>query len=264
MKSFKQQIQYFSIILFVFSLLLFIYLPSAIAKTSYSMGWEPWSPYQYKNTQGKITGLDIELVTEIMKNVKFSVTYKERPWKRLLYEVEKGKTDLIGGASKTPERKVYAHFTAPYRTESVVLYIRKGEANNYKSFKKLGQLSNIKFKVGVVNGYYYGKNYAKLIKNSKFKANVKPTRADELNIKKLVGGRLDGFLMDPVAATAKLKKLKFLSKVEIHPILIYSDNIYVMFSKKSTSLNIVKIFNKSLKDLKKRGKYDQIIRKYIK
>ncbi|MCP4161995.1 MAG: transporter substrate-binding domain-containing protein [Deltaproteobacteria bacterium] len=97
MKSLKHQIQYFSLLLCLIILILMIHLPSAMAKAKYSIGWEPWSPYQYKDSKGKVTGLDIELITAIMNNVKFSVTYKERPWKRLLYEVETGKTDLLNG-----------------------------------------------------------------------------------------------------------------------------------------------------------------------
>jgi ABC-type amino acid transport substrate-binding protein len=44
---------------------------------------------------------------------------------------------------------------------------------------------------------------------------------------------------------------------------IYSDNIYLMFSKKSMSPDIVKAFNSNLAELRESGAYDQIMNKYL-
>ena len=76
-------------------------------------------------------------------------------------------------------------------------------------------------------------------------------------------GRIDGFLSDPLSGTAGLRKEGLLEKVKIL-MQVYSDDIFVMFSKKSTSPEIVKAFNESLSELKKNGTYDQIINKYLK
>ena len=45
---------------------------------------------------------------------------------------------------------------------------------------------------------------------------------------------------------------------------IYSDDIYLILSKKSTSPEMVKAFNKSLAELRANGAYDRIMGKYLK
>lgn len=39
------------------------------------MGWEPWEPYQYRNKNDKLTGLDIELITIISNAANCKVSF---------------------------------------------------------------------------------------------------------------------------------------------------------------------------------------------
>ena len=248
---------------FIVGISMFMNANQVEAKSEFSLGWEPWPPFQYEDETKQLTGFDIELITTIMENAGLKVSYRNTPWKRLLFEVQSGRMDMAGAASKTKEREEFAFFTNPYRKETIVLFVQKGQSHKYK-FKTLEQLTKSNFKLGVANGYYYGEKYAELIKNPIFKGKVQTVNKDELNIRKLMKNRIDGFLMEPVAATAMLKKLSLLDKAEILPVPIYSDNIFAIFSKASTSTEVVKKFNKSLKELKANGKYDQIVGKYIK
>ncbi len=263
MVSFLNKIRKISILLFGAGLIIISTLPSAWATDEFVMGWESWEPFQYKNGQGEITGLDIDLISAIMGNIDMKTSFKEMPWKRHLTLLEGGSVHIAAGASKTSEREAYAHFSDPYRTEAMVLYIRKGESKNYADFKTLDQLPQVNFTIGVVNGYYYGENYAELIKDAAFKAKTEAVNKNELNIKKVVGGRIDGFLMDPAVATARLKEMNLLDKLEIFPVEIYEDEVHVMFSKKSTDPSVVAAFNESLKTLKANGSYLKIMNKYI-
>lgn len=226
------------------------------------MGWEPWEPYQYQINE-QLTGLDIELIRTILKNSQCDVTFKEMPWKRHLTEIEKGRVDLAAGASKTSEREVYANYSAPYRTESAVLYVRKGESNSLK-YAELKDIINSSFRLGVARGYYYGENYAQLLKQPKFKAQIHDVTDGNLNYKKLLKKRIDGFLDDPFAATARLRREGLQDQIEIHPMKIYSDDIFVMFSKKSVEPGIIDAFNQSLEQLKANGVYQQVVDKYLK
>lgn len=85
-----------------------------------------WQPYQYRNDKQEVTGLDVELMQAIFENMGYQVALTEIPWKRHLNNVESGRTNLAASASKTPEREQYVYFSDPYRTESVVMYIRVG------------------------------------------------------------------------------------------------------------------------------------------
>ncbi|ODN42191.1 substrate-binding periplasmic protein [Piscirickettsia litoralis] len=48
------------------------------------VGWEDWPPYQYRDQNNQITGLDIELIQHLAKAANCKIKLIERPWKRQL------------------------------------------------------------------------------------------------------------------------------------------------------------------------------------
>jgi hypothetical protein len=50
---------------------------------------------------------------------------------RHMGDIKNGVRDIAAGAFKNPERAEYAYFSAPYRKETDVLYVRKGDASRY-------------------------------------------------------------------------------------------------------------------------------------
>lgn len=227
-----------------------------------SLGWEDWQPYQYRDSNQVVTGLDIELMHAIFENIGHRLTLVELPWKRHLRNVELGLTDLAASASKTPEREKYAFFSDPYRSEAAVMYIRKEDIGKYQ-FQSLREIIDTDFTLAATRGYYYGEEFAQLMKDPEFKKHVVEVNDNQLAQRQLARKRVDGFLEDPIAATFELRDEGLLEKVAIH-MPIYSDDIYVMFSKKSTTPSLVKAFNKSLAELRANGAYDRIMDKYLK
>jgi len=252
----------FTIFLFLFSYWIFTPLFSAEPTCTLKMGWEPWKPYQYIDENKHLTGLDIELIGEVVKNMKCEIKFIERPWTRLILEAETGEMDLVAGASMVENRKKWAHFSDAYRHETRVLFVRKGESEKFK-FKSLQDIIGTKFQFGVTRGAYNGKEYDRLIKNPEFKKHIQIVNKEIQNHKKLMTKRIDGFIMDHISGTNLLREENILNKVEIYPIKIHSAGIYVLFSKKSTTPLMVEKFNKSLAELKANGTYDKIIKKYL-
>ena len=225
------------------------------------VAWEPWAPYQYQ--EGKqLTGLDIELITAIMTKSGHTVKFLKRPWKRQLIELQKGTVHIVMGASKTIEREKFANFSVPYRTETVSLYINAENKEKFKDYSHLNDVLGKDFTIGVVREYHYGDDYAVLIKQAAFKKQVKEVTDELKNYKKLLNKRIDSTMEDPVAATAKIRKSGWDGK--FHALFnVYSDDVYLMFSKSSTSKEIITAANKSLSELKADGTYQKIIDKYI-
>lgn len=225
--------------------------------------WEPWQPYQMKNEQGRLTGLDIEILEAILNGIGQPFKWQKTPWKRVIKDIQEGYLDAGLGASVTEERQQWAYFSEPYRKESVVLFLLKDIKQIYQ-FVRLEDITDSDITLGMTRGYYYGGLFEKLSKDPKFISRFEEVKINELNYEKLKMGRIDGFLSDPVAGTAGLKKLGLLDKVEIHPMHIYSDNIHVMFSKKSVPEEYIQKFNQSLLKLKTSGEHTKIISKYLK
>jgi len=227
-----------------------------------SLGWEDWQPYQYKDSNETVTGLDIELVQAIVKNIDHELTLVELPWKRHLNNVKQGRTDLAASASKTPEREEYAFFSDPYRTESAVMYVRKEDVDKYQ-FDSLKGIIGTDFRLAVTRGYYYGEEFEALKDDPEFMNRIREVNDNQFAQRQLVKKRVDGFLEDPIAATVELREEGLLENVSVH-MPIYSDEIYVMFSKKSTKAEMVIEFNRSLAEIRANGVLDGIMDKYLK
>ncbi|GGY50274.1 amino acid ABC transporter substrate-binding protein [Bacterioplanes sanyensis] len=234
---------------------------AACPKDQVRIGWEPWAPYSVQEN-GEYTGLDLDIAKAVLADMGCNVEFVQRPWKRLLLEIEQGKVDMTASASRNAEREQYGFFSEPYRTESVVLFVGAGQSANYSNIQGLKDIAAADFDLGIARGYYYGEEYAALESDPSFKDNLQSAGDDVTNYKKLAAKRLDGFLADPFSAAASLKELGLSDKVEQHA-TIYSDDIYFLISRKSSSQAFVDAFNQSLSAMKADGRIQTIIDQYL-
>jgi polar amino acid transport system substrate-binding protein len=217
-------------------------------------------PYQHIDQNGRLTGLDVELIQAIFNKMGCQLEYREVPWKQLLPAIKRGQISLAAGASKSKQRMTYAYFSNAYRTESVVLFFRKGEKY---PIKKISDIIKTDLTIGIIKGNYYGKTFEKLMKNKDFNRHVQFVNNDTINIKKTLNSRIDGFLIDKFAGISAINKYGAYNLFQIHPIPISSEDIHVMFSKKACQPIDVKRFNEALDILKKNGVLNSIIHKYF-
>jgi polar amino acid transport system substrate-binding protein len=222
-----------------------------------SVGWELWYPYQYHNNNRQLVGLDIDTFNAIMAEAKLSFTTAEIPWKTHLHFIHTGKMDIAMGASWSKDREKYAYFSQPYRKETVKLFVKKGNAKNIQ-LQTLSDLENSPYIVGVESGYYYGEDYQELIKNSAFQANISEVIDLEQNVTLLMKGHLDGFLVDPNTMQSFVKKYQMEKEFEQHSLDIYSADIFIMLSKKSSNLETLSKINKAITTLKNNGELIKI------
>jgi polar amino acid transport system substrate-binding protein len=242
-------------------LLLFISTLSAahVKGNDLSVGWELWYPYQYHNKNRQLIGLDIDSFNAIMAEAKLSFTTAEIPWKTHLHFLKTGKMDLAMGASWSTEREEFAYFSKPYRQETVKLFVKKGNANNMH-LKTLSDLVGSQYIVGVESGYYYGQTYQELLKSAGFQANINEVIDLEQNVTLLMEGYLDGFLVDPNTMQSFIKKYQMYDEFEQHSVEIYSADIFIMLSKKSSDIEILNKINKAIVTLTDNGELRGISR----
>ncbi len=250
-------------VFFIFAVFLLTLTSSAFSECKVTVGWEEWEPYQFKNSNGVLSGVDIEIIKAAFDESGCKAEFKEMPWKRQLVSVEDGSLNVAPGASILPERKKYADFSQAYRDESFSLFFLKGGNDKYK-ISKLEDLIQYNIKIGTVRGFFYGKKFEDAMKNPKFKAIVEEADDDEMNIKKLDGGRIQAIIIDPFVGIGQMKKLNMIGKVEKNPLPLISGTIHAMFSKKSVTADTIKAFNDGLQKIRKNGKLNQIIAKYLK
>jgi polar amino acid transport system substrate-binding protein len=242
--------------LFLFMTMLFA---AQVKGNDLSVGWELWYPYQYHNKNRQLIGLDIDSFNAIMAEAKLSFTTAEIPWKTHLDFIKTGKMDLAMGASWSREREKFAYFSKPYRKETVKLFVKKGSVNNIH-LKTLSDLVSSQYMIGVESGYYYGQTYQELIKTAGFQANINEVIYLEQNVTLLMEGYLDGFLVDPNTMQSFIKKYQMEDEFEQHPVEIYSADIFIMLSKQSSDIGILKRINKSIETLTDSGELKRISR----
>ena len=251
----------FKNIIYVYSL---FFGSSLLAQSnSFSVGWELWYPYQYHDEEQQLIGLDFDIFNAIIQQANITVNYTELPWKRHLHYIKTGEMAMAMGASYTEDRALYAFYSKPYRSETVKLYVKKGQAKKI-SLKKLSDLLSSPYMIGVEGGYFYGNEYQELIKNPKFQAQINEVIDIEENVQLLLKGHIDGFLVDPVTMTAFANKYKMRGEFEQHEIEIYSDNIYIMLSKKAMNVQTLERINNAISTLEENGKLTDIINNWSK
>lgn len=218
------------------------------------VSWESWVPYQVKDSTGKMSGLDIELTEAIAKEAGCKIVFVDLPWARQLSENESGAIDVTMGASKTPEREAFATFTDGYRNEINSLFIKKGEGADIKS---VADLATTKLKIGISRGTSYGPAIDAI--KTKFDASADN---DELNVKKAIAGRVDGFLVDQFTGFSLIKSMNASDKLVLHPVTISSGEVFLMVSKKTKVPDLTKKLNVALAKIKANGVQSKIIEKY--
>jgi polar amino acid transport system substrate-binding protein len=233
---------------------------AAAEKMKLMMGWQSFTPFTYQDKNNILTGLDIEIITLILSSAGYEVKYKEIPWARSLKWIEDGKIHIGASAMKTPEREAYAYFSAPYYKETYVLFVRKGESSKYP-LKNLHDIIGSSFRLGVMRASLYGVEFDRLMKDPAFSRHVEEVTTDEQNHKKLLAKRFDGFIQEYSTMSTNGKIFGIFEKIE--PLFVIEENyLHVMFSKQTTTPEIVRLFNAGLEKIQRDGTYQKIFKKY--
>lgn len=247
-------------LLAISSIILFTQFSFADCKKEVIIGWEPYEPFQNKD----LSGLDFDIMKSVLDKMGCKYKFVEKPWKRVLAEMEAGTIHMAGSASKTPEREKFAFFSDSYVKTNSVIFTRKGDAQGIKIQKLIDLASIPNFKLGVTRAYEYGTDYSEAMKNPKFKAITEEADDETMNLKKLVQKRFNAGVFNEFTAKAIAKNEKVMDQIEVHPYIVSADDAYMMISKKGQDEAFVKDFNFKLADIKKSGEYQKILDKYLK
>ncbi len=228
------------------------------------VGWEPYAIYTYAGASGEVTGADIDLMRAIGRDLGCEITFKQAPWTRVLLEVENGTIDVSTSTSRTPEREKFAWFSNSYRTTEMAIYVRRGEVGIYR-LDNLGAVAKVGFKLGVIAGYHYGPEFAALMRDPVFSGFVDAAIDYQTNIKKLMHGRIDGYLVEDVGVMlAEAKTLGVLDQIERYPLAIPGEKLHLMFSRKTVDPETVKAVNASLERIMADGRLSKFVDRHMK
>jgi len=219
------------------------------------------------NDSRRLKGLDVQLFREVFEEeLGRPLELPQISWDRHLENIKSGKTDVALSAFKTAERMNYAYFSEPYRKEDIVLISRRNQAKIRRILEPtifFRDLNNSNLKLGVMAGYSYGDKADSFLQNPINSNRIIATNSDLENLLNLKEGKVDLVLVDRLVGATLLWDHGLTTELASgnHP--IFSGDIRAMFSRKTTSPELVEEFNSAMQRIKDDGRYNKIVRGYV-
>lgn len=186
----------------------------------------PLSPPWRHVTDGKIDGVDGLVMMALAKKLNAKIEFEVLPFKRSLKEIEMGRLDMMSGLLYRPAREKFLHYVRPeYKKRSnKAFFVLKGKSNTIKEYKDLSPL-----KVGLRMGVKY---FPKFDEDSRLQKYA--VRENDLNIDKLLKGRIDAFIISRAVGEYLIKEAGVADRIEMAEFGYSKENpVYIGISKKS-------------------------------
>ncbi len=213
-----------------------------------------WEPYIGKKVEGN--GYVAEIVRAAFKAKGYSAKIDFLPWARAVSESKNGSYDGLFPEYYDEARKDDYVFSDPFPGGPLVFMKRKGKEIPYT-----GNLDELKpYKIGVVRGYINTKAF-----DARTDLKKEETGSDEMNLKKLVAGRVDLIVIDRLVAEHLIATSVTQGKGKIEAVepVMEVKPLYIAFSKKAPAYEKkMADFNDGLKAIKEDGSLQKILEKH--
>ncbi len=233
---------------------------SDVTGVTYKVGMDSdYPPYEFIGEQGKPTGFEVELLQAIADDQKVKVTFMPMPWSLLLKGLSKNEYDIvIGGISEEDVEKDYStnDFLYPkshvYAQDTIVA-LEKNAISAPKKFRDLEE-----HKVATVADTSWIIELNDVVKEE----NIVAKKTSFLALQALMQGKVDVMLNEKGVMRYYQKTIP-----EI-PTTLYSEDDYFEPYELITVANkdkkeLVKVFNKGLKNIVNSGQYTRIYKKWF-
>lgn len=214
---------------------------------------DPWPVLL--DPDAKHQGLVVEVVREAYLTQGYDLIINFVPWSRAMKMIQQKRADLLIGAWYSDERNNYLRYSNPVFSSSV--QIIKHKNSNFEYF----DLSSLEGKrVGTILSYHYGQAFLN-------ESSIERINSDSLldNLNNLVAGRIDLTLDDKYVLKYTLDKhfTDWKSKLSLVKNSFTDKEIFIAVNRTTPeSKALIQAFNLGLAQLKKEGRYQQIINSY--
>ncbi|EAQ64480.1 bacterial extracellular solute-binding protein, family 3 [Marinomonas sp. MED121] len=238
-----------------------IALPFAHTKTLNVLGMSNYPPFSFEQN-GKMVGIDNEVMYEIGRRVGIEVEINYRPWKRLLADLKYGATDAAFALFWTQEREQFALYAdvEPIHGGAFYLYVKEGDEFD---FNNVSDLYNRK--IGLQLAFSVSEDFDNAVKSQKI--NILNAFSNLNNIELLLAGRIEAFIGHELVTGYNLLNMGFLNQITRLPLPISEKKAFLVLSKESNTFvdknALIKKINQALVDMKEDGTHQAIVNQYI-
>lgn len=242
-------------IILVFSLVFTVFSLSAFgAQKVINIGTEGvYAPFTFVDASGKLTGYDVEVITEAAKRAGLKINFVPTPWDSMFLGLESKKYDIVANQiGKNPDREKKYLFSESYLISGAQLIVK--DTN-----KKITSLNDLKGKkVGTSVGSNYNKLLTEFDKNKEI--NLVYYDGDVTQVFQDISlGRIDATVNDRLTIGENVKKLGLKVKTVGKPLNEVPS--FFVFRKDSSDLK-AKI-DSALLSMKKDGTLGKISKKWF-
>ena len=227
-----------------------------------------YPPYSWGEA-GEATGIYTDIIEEAFSRmIEYNIIIEAIPWKRGLQELENGTGFAIYPPYYRPKERPYLDYSIPILVEGYDILTRADI--NMKNRKWPQDYKGMI--IGINDGFAIP-NKAEL---REYNIKIEEAKSNEVNILKLVLGRIDCYVNDDIAMLWELKRLKEngiydekkYPKLQIGPNLS-KESGYLAFTNKNDSKfyfkgDFKKQFNDIIEKMKADGEIEKIVDSYLK
>lgn len=253
--------KYFLIILSVLLL-----LPARTFADTILLKSDVWCPYNCA-PDAKLTGYAVEIAERILEKAGHTLKYETAPWSRALKLVKDGDISAIIGVTRNEAPELI--FPEQEIGISVIHFFkRKGYPWNFAGTESLRDVN-----VGIMADYEYGAELDAYFEKNKGTNRVQVIKSNTplvLNIKKLLGERIDVVPEDKAAFIETANSMGVLDRIEdagVDPITskaaLDESFVYIAFSPKHPkSMEYARLISEGIAQMRASGELSKILAKY--
>lgn len=221
-----------------------------------TLGLSNWLPYQFLSAKGEPSGIQIKLIQQIAAEAGCKLSYKSMTFPEGLKELEYGTIDFMMNATTSEERKKFAHFTVPYRSEFLLLYSTK------KYLKKCHELTlealiRDGFVLGVQNNLVYGPELTRIQNTPELNNKLRYVDDNVQHMELVKKEHLDGVIDDPVVVSYRSTVNTLGKALSSCPLKVSSSQVSLILSKKNVSIDVVERLNRAIGKIRSTAEYSK-------
>lgn len=225
--------------------------------------WNDDPPYSFRQADGRLAGLNVELVEQTLARLGCRAQWRELPWARALVELEAGRLDLLPGGLRRPEREAFAFFVAQHVLSRNRLFVREADRARIGGATRLADVMRPGLRLGVQIGVVYGPEYAELLAQPTFRSTLTQSTTRRSLWQMLELGRVDGVLASEASARWELAQQGLQARIVATDVVLSDEPAFVMVSKRSRDATWARRYQEASDALQADGTMARAVRKYF-